>query len=154
MVSYRDLFKYLLYRGVVAEKQGGRRPSRKDGGGLPPHFFSVGVEHMGFEYDGDSTETRWLILSDTDQDFPTEDFTIEEAKETTTHAGKVMPILILKGVESGDTVQICAWKRDVLPCIKQYGGKPEQWDAVGFEKKGKRYVLVPRALKVRTERVE
>jgi len=108
---------------------------------------------MGFEYDSDSTETRWLILSDTEQDFPTEDFTIEEAKETTTHAGKVMPILILKGVESGDTVQICAWKRDVLPCIKQYGGKPEQWDAVGFEKKGKRYVLTPRPLKVREERV-
>ena len=107
----------------------------------------------GFEYDSDSTETRWLILSDTEQDFPTEEFTVEEAKEQTTHGGKTMPILILKGVESGDVVQICALKRDVLPCIKEYGGKPDQWGNVRFEKKGKRYVLVPCALKVIEERV-
>lgn len=100
---------------------------------------------MGFEYDSDSNETRWLILSDTEQDFPTESFTVEEAKEQTTHAGKKMPILVLKGNESGDVVQMCAWKRDVLPCIKQYGGKPESWGEVRFERKGNRYILVPSA---------
>lgn len=112
---------------------------------------SVGVDNMGFEYTSDSTENRWLILNDVEQDFPTEEFEVEEAKEVTSQAGKKMPVLVLKGLESGDTVQVCAWKRDVIDCIKQYGGNAEQWDKVAFEKKGRRYILVPRGMKVTTE---
>lgn len=108
---------------------------------------------MGFEYTSDSTSERWLILSDTSQEWPEEDFTVEEAKEATTSNGKTMPVLILKGCESGDVVRICAWKRDVLDCIKQYGGHPEQWDKVGFKKKNNRYILEPRGMQVKTEDV-
>ena len=92
-------------------------------------------------------------MSDKDQDFPEEDFSVEEAKEVTTNGGKTMPVLILKGIGSGDTYRICAWKRDVLACIKEYGGNPTQWDKVGFTKKGNRYVLVPRGMQVKEEKV-
>lgn len=108
---------------------------------------------MGFNYTGDSTTERWLILSDLEQDFPSEDFTVEEAKEATTNSGKTMPVLILKGIESGDIVRICAWKRDVLACISQYGVNPEQWDKVGFVKKGNRYVLEPKGMNAKIEQV-
>ena len=108
---------------------------------------------MGFEYTSDSTSDRWLILSDVEQDMPTEDFKVTEATEKKSQGGKAMPILILKGEESGDVVQICAWKRDVIDCIKQYGGKPETWGKVGFERKGNRYLLKPRETKLVEEAV-
>lgn len=103
---------------------------------------------MGYTYDTEENNgERWLILSDKEQAFPTEHLHVESIEERKTQAGKTMPVMTLVGTESGDKFQICAWKRDVKPCIEQYGNNPEQWDDVTFEKKNGRYQLVPAGLK-------
>lgn len=109
---------------------------------------------MGLTYSESTSDSRWLILNDLEQDFPEEDFEIESSDERTTASGKTMPVLTLKGIETGTTVQVCAWKRDVSKCVKQYGANVDQWDKIGFEKNKNRFELVPRGMAVVTERVK
>lgn len=136
----------------IAEKQG--TPDRSGGRALLSVLPLPERVKMGITYSESTNDSRWLILNDLEQDFPEEDFEIENSEERQTANGKTMPVLTLKGVDTGATVQVCAWKRDVSKCVKQYGANVDQWDLVGFEKNKNRYELVPRGMAVTVERVK
>ena len=87
------------------------------------------------KYDETTTESRWLILNDKEQQFPTDPLEVESASEQKTAAGKTMPVIALVNPETGEKYRICAWKRDVIACINQYGTDTESWDLVRFEKR-------------------
>lgn len=100
--------------------------------------------------DTNTSAERWLILSDKNQQFPKNSLTVDWAGERKTQAGKTIPVMILVD-EDAEKYVICAWKRDVLACINEYGTDTEQWDCVKFESKAGRMQLVPAGMKVKTE---
>ena len=101
---------------------------------------------MKYEETNTSAE-RWLILGDKNQKFPTTDLIVNWSGERKTAKGATMPVLILED-NDGEKYVICAWKRDVLECINQYGNDTEQWNAVKFENKNGRMQLVPADMKI------
>jgi len=105
------------------------------------------------KYDAEEQSSRWLILTDKDQEFPTAKLEVESSEERKTASGKTMPVLHLIDPTSGDKYQICAWKRDVLRCVNEYGADTDSWDMVMFEKKNGRMQLVPAGMNVKEEKV-
>jgi len=95
------------------------------------------------KYDEDATTTRWLILGDKNQTFPSGELIVKEGKDQPTKSGKTMPVLTLEDIRTGDSYQICAWKRDVLECINEFGVDTKSWGNVRFENKNGRMQLLP-----------
>lgn len=89
---------------------------------------------------------RYLILSDVEQVMPATRCKVTAAKmETSTSSGKTFPILEMED-EEGNQYRVCAWKRDVTKCLKQWGGvPPTDWGFVSFisAQGGKRYEIAP-----------
>jgi len=106
------------------------------------------------KYEETTAEKRWLILSDKDQKFPEGNLEVISSEEKKTASGKSMPVLTLQKRETGDIFQICAWKRDVLLCINEYGTDTDSWSDVQFEQKNGRWQLVPAPMQVIEEKVE
>lgn len=105
-----------------------------------------------FKYDDAPTEGRFLILNDTEQEFPTACMKVVAAEEKMSYGGKPYPVLTLED-DDGDTYQVAAWKRDVLKCIQQFGTDPLKWEEVKISLAvgGRRYELVPAAMRVKEE---
>lgn len=103
------------------------------------------------KYDDTETTTRWLILNDKEQQFPTDALEVSSCEERKTQAGKTMPVLTLTHPETGEKYQVCAWKRDVIRCINEYGTDTDSWSLVKFEQKNGRWMLVPAGMNVKTE---
>lgn len=105
------------------------------------------------KYEETTSEKRWLILSDKEQKFPVGNLEVLSCEERTTAGGKTMPVITLSDRETGDTFQICAWKRDVLQCINEYGTNTDSWDDVQFAQKNGRWQLVPASMPLIEEKV-
>lgn len=97
-----------------------------------------------FEFDETATG-RFLILSDSQQEFPTERLKVASATTKNGASGKPYAQLTLKGEDSGAEYQMACYSRDVQACVKQWGKKVATWGFVTFEKPsiGNRRALIP-----------
>lgn len=100
------------------------------------------MQSQEFVYDDAPTGSRFLILNDLTQEFPTEPLKVVSAIEREASGGKKYPVLTLEAPD-GSTYDVAAWPRDVKECIEEFGGKPTSWGKVRVARGSTRMKLVP-----------
>lgn len=97
-------------------------------------------------YNDNVSDSRFLILSDMEQEMPSGRCKVTGAEKRRSNSGKEFPVLTLED-NDGNEYQVSAWQRDVRDCVKQWGVKvhPKDWGYVEFKKVGNRYTIVPAA---------
>jgi len=106
------------------------------------------------KFEDTKAEQRWLILSDKNQKFPVGNLQLTKCEKKKAASGTDITEFTLSHRETGNEFKICAWKRDVLSCIEQYGLDTDSWGDVQFEMKNDRWQLVPAPMLVLEEKVE
>jgi len=93
-------------------------------------FISAESVKMEFEDVGNG---RFLILTDSNQQFPTERLKVLKAEMKKSSSGKEYPLLTLIGETSGNEFQIACYSRDVKDCVTEWGKNPESWGYITFK---------------------
>jgi len=73
---------------------------------------------------------RWVILSDKDQQLPT-DLKVTGGEVRKTADGKPLKVLLLRAPDGSNFV-LSAWSRDVRKCVDEWGTNPMDWGKLSF----------------------